>query len=423
MKQTGTETSSGGAVMGVVLAHVVRYVDVEITGLDEAETVDFVRGNERAVRHLQGQSVLGSARLAALGGLSGEDVFSTVGRHSESVARRIQKRGELNEHLPNLVSGFVAGVIPAENLDRVVTTRHRLRHDPVWQSAFDGKERSLVRKASRLNPRAFATYMARLERSLSDDGTTDTRAEKSLNRVKSWTDTDGRFRLSANFDAFTGEQISTALQAEARSLAKVADDAGEPVHHGGLLDAQALAGLIDAGNGMKGRPAVNIIIDHDTLTDGPHPGTVARTQNGLDVPVSVIGQLLCDATVTATHLDRAGRVLAVGRNSRTVTDAQKDALRVMYTSCAVCDVEFSRCEIHHIQYWENGGLTNLVNLVPLCNVHHGRVHHDNWQINLEDDRTLQWVRPDGTIFKTIPLPSGEQARTRAEHRKRESRRL
>ena len=409
--------------LAAVRSHVLCLEGVNIDWLDEAETVDLIKGNERAVRCLQGQSVVLSAHLSELGGLSGEDVFSTVGRLSASAARRMQKRGELTSHLPDIVAGFAGGSIPAENLDRVVTVRHRLRHDPQWQATFDGKQASLVRKASRLNPKAFARYLSELERSLSDDGETDTRHQKGLNNVKSWTDAQGRFRLSGNFDALTGEQINVALQAEARSLAKRSEDAGETVHHGGLLDAEALASLIESGNGVKGRPSVNIIIDADTLADGPHAGTVARTRNGVDVPLTLIEQLLCDATITFTYLDRMGQPLAVGRKSRTVTDAQKDALSVLYDSCAVCDVEFSRCEIHHIHYWENGGLTDLSNLIPLCHTHHSRVHHDQWSIRLDEHRTLHWIRPDKTTYATITLPSLPLAMQRGEHRKRKTRRL
>ncbi len=423
MKDTPTTHGIDADALEAVRNHVARLAGTDIDQLDEAETIDLIRGNERAIRNLEGQSVFLSARLSFLGGLSGEDVFSTAGRLSTSGGRRVQRRGELTAHLPNVVAGFASGSIPAENLDRIVTVRHRLRHNSQWQSTFDSKQSSLVRKASRLNPTAFSRYLAGLERSLSDDGETETKDQQNLNTVKSWTDAHGRFRLSGNFDALTGEQISTALQAEARSLAKRSEDAGETIHHDALLDAQAFVSLIDSGNGAKGRPSVNIVVDAETLAGGPHDGSVARTRNGVDVPATLIERLLCDATVTFTYLDRMGQPLAVGRKSRTVTDAQKDALSVLYHSCAVCDVEFSRCEIHHIQYWEHGGLTDLGNLIPLCHTHHSRVHHDNWSIRLDEHRTMYWIRPDQTIFATIPLPSTPLAEKRAEHRRRKARRL
>jgi hypothetical protein len=57
----------------------------------------------------------------------------------------------------------------------------------------------------------------------------------------------------------------------------------------------------------------------------------------------------------------------------------------MYTTCAIpdCDVPYHRCQIHHIDYWENGGRTDLDNQVPLCSRHHHAVHEGGWTLSLE----------------------------------------
>jgi hypothetical protein len=124
--------------------------------------------------------------------------------------------------------------------------------------------------------------------------------------------------------------------------------------------------------------------------------------------------MLCDAWITHTVLGPSGRALAVGRSHRTATDAQRTALRVMYPSCALCDVKFDHCEMHHIIEWEHGGPTDLTNLIPLCTVHHERVHK-GWHIELSDGRELTVLRPDGRLWKTIPLPSAAPARARGQH--------
>ncbi len=173
-----------------------------------------------------------------------------------------------------------------------------------------------------------------------------------------------------------------------------------------------------SGNSAKGRASINVVCDLDTLGSGTWDGTVKRTGAGNDIPLSDLRRLLCDAWITHTVLGPSGKALAVGRSYRTATDAQRAALRVMYQTCALCDVRFDHCEIHHIIEWEHGGPTDLNNLIPLCGVHHERVHHTGWQIALDDQCNLTVTKPDGQIWKTIPLPSAAPTRDRNNERKR-----
>ena len=46
--------------------------------------------------------------------------------------------------------------------------------------------------------------------------------------------------------------------------------------------------------------------------------------------------------------------------------------------------------------WEQGGRTDLDNLIPLCTEHHHLVHEGGWSLELHDDRTITLTRPDGT---------------------------
>jgi predicted restriction endonuclease len=43
---------------------------------------------------------------------------------------------------------------------------------------------------------------------------------------------------------------------------------------------------------------------------------------------------------------------------------------------------FHHCSIHHIDYWENGGPTDLDNLIPLCSRHHHKAHEGGWKLSL-----------------------------------------
>jgi len=96
--------------------------------------------------------------------------------------------------------------------------------------------------------------------------------------------------------------------------------------------------------------------------------------------------------------------LNLGRNTRLANRAQRRALRGLYRSCAIpgCTVGYDRCKLHHIIWWTNGGTTDLNNLLPVCNMHHTRIHNNGWIIELGPHRELTLRLPDGTIHTTAP---------------------
>ena len=75
-------------------------------------------------------------------------------------------------------------------------------------------------------------------------------------------------------------------------------------------------------------------------------------------------------------------VLDVGRSRRTAPPKLRRALTIRDGGCAVpdCDVDASRCEAHHITYWENHGETCISNMLLLCAKHHHLVHEGRWRI-------------------------------------------
>ncbi len=421
MKFTAPTTGTEVSVSACLREHADRLGQTPVGGLSEEEIIDLVRSNQRVIRRLEGIGTNAATRLAELGGLSAEDVFSTVGKQSTGEARRVQRRAELADGLPSLTRGFLAGTISTANLDAVASARHRLRHNPSWQAEFDTKDGSITMRAGRMNPKRFSGWLRDFTQRISDDGQTEQASAQERNSFRSWTNGDGRWQARLDLDALAGEKIQSAIEAEARSLAQQLSDAGEQVHHGERLNSEALMALVQSGNRSKGRASINVVCDIETLRSGVWDGTVKRTGAGNEIPLANIRRLLCDAWVTHTVLGPSGRALAVGRSHRTATDAQRAALRVMYETCAMCEVRFDHCEIHHIIEWEHGGPTDLHNLIPLCTVHHHRVHDDRWRIELDPERALTVYRPDGNRWKTIPLPSAHPARARNHLKKRKRR--
>jgi hypothetical protein len=93
--------------------------------------------------------------------------------------------------------------------------------------------------------------------------------------------------------------------------------------------------------------------------------------------------------------------LDLGRTARLVSPAlrellgQLDGERCRFPSCT----RASKLHAHHVRYWDNGGPTDLANLVLVCSRHHTLIHQHGFQLALTPDRTLT-VRTSNDI----PIP-------------------
>ena len=84
--------------------------------------------------------------------------------------------------------------------------------------------------------------------------------------------------------------------------------------------------------------------------------------------------LMCDATYEV-WFERDGEVIGSGRATRQINRRLRRALEHRHPTCAVPGCEATRgLHAHHIRHWEDGGPTELANLVLVCPYHH-RLHH------------------------------------------------
>ena len=84
--------------------------------------------------------------------------------------------------------------------------------------------------------------------------------------------------------------------------------------------------------------------------------------------------LTCDATCEV-WFERDGQVIGAGRTTRTINRRLRRALEHRDRCCAVPGCGATRgLHAHHVRHWEDGGETELTNLVLLCPYHH-RLHH------------------------------------------------
>ncbi|TMS51786.1 HNH endonuclease signature motif containing protein [Mycobacterium sp. DBP42] len=84
--------------------------------------------------------------------------------------------------------------------------------------------------------------------------------------------------------------------------------------------------------------------------------------------------LLCDATCEA-WFESHGQPIGAGRTTRTISRRLRRALEHRDRCCAVPGCGATRgLHAHHLVHWEDGGRTDLDNLVLVCPYHH-RAHH------------------------------------------------
>src|SRR3954469_21902822 len=84
--------------------------------------------------------------------------------------------------------------------------------------------------------------------------------------------------------------------------------------------------------------------------------------------------LTCDATCEV-WFQRHGQVIGAGRETRLINRRLRRALEHRDRCCVVPGCGATRgLHAHHIQHWEDGGHTELANLVLVCPYHH-RLHH------------------------------------------------
>ncbi|WP_232668700.1 HNH endonuclease, partial [Pseudonocardia sp. TRM90224] len=95
-------------------------------------------------------------------------------------------------------------------------------------------------------------------------------------------------------------------------------------------------------------------------------------------------QLACNAAVIPIVMNSDSQPLDIGRLSRVIPDGMRRAVAARDRGCARCGRPASWCDVHHVIEWQNGGPTEINNLVMLCRMHHREVHSTEWIVRMVD---------------------------------------
>lgn len=374
--------------------------DFDLTAVLPSDLPDITQ----AIRRIQNRCTAATIAIAKQARLAGDDPDATLlgqGGVSGSQARKERDRAETTDAMPDLDDAVSAGDISGEHLDAISRARKGL--SDAERQLFDELASELAEIAADLPVDTFKRRLRTIiDKARRDNGLTRLQQQRAKSGLKLWEDADGMGHAHITSDGERFAKLRTAVERHAASMAAAAKKHGESVSMGPGLMLDALIDLLDHAAGNLGRPTITIIVDEETLRNGPHPGTVCETEAGVDLPIAVVRRHLCDSTTQTVTFGSNGLPLHVGRKSRTATPAQWAALNALYRSCAWngCDRPITWCQAHHINEWEHGGLTDLDNLIPLCSRHHHAVHEGGWRITLLADRSLEIHRPSDQATKS-----------------------
>jgi Domain of unknown function (DUF222) len=359
---------------------------------------------------VEGREVAFAQRTAAVSSFP-EKSLAEAGNSSLRHGGRLLERAETAAAVPELGASLDAGRVSGDHVD--VMTRVLRDLKPALRPELAGQAERLVVIAEQSTPDEFARAAREAARRLERDGDGLERLERQRRavRMNAWVDKDsGMGRWSVTWDPATMAILENRLDSQVQSLFHDTHPDGcptDPMEKQSFLRAHALLAMLQGHGAKSGRPEIVVVEDFtDPLPDG-RPSLDWGVD--VDLPREFLEVLRPTASVHTVKV-RNGVVLEapgelnLGRTTRLANRAQRRALRGLYATCAIpgCRVRYSRTKLHHVLWWRHGGRSDLDNFLPVCEVHHQKIHHNGWIISLGPNRELTIVLPDGQVMTTGP---------------------
>jgi hypothetical protein len=326
--------------------------------------------------------VIPERELVAHGGLTSRE------------AREVVSRGLVTEAAPEMASVLAAGDTTAAHVDAL---GRGLKIAGAEREAFMAHLPELVEASTTMTASEFSYLVTETAKSVvADDGLSTFERQKRETFFKMRNEADGCLSVSGKFDPISASILKSKIGRLVEAMFHSGDKEVpvevmpwiEPNDH---RQAQALIDLVSGASetfsDVSARAEIVVHVDLETLQHGLHAGGTCRTALGADLPVETVRRLACEAEILPVVLDGRSVPIDVGRSKRLATIHQRRALEAIHPTCAIpdCEVIFDHCNVHHIEYWENGGATDLNNMVPLCSRHHHAAHEGGWKLQLDPE--------------------------------------
>src|SRR5438105_12985070 len=123
-------------------------------------------------------------------------------------------------------------------------------------------------------------------------------------------------------------------------------------------------GMLPRRNGA--RPHISVHTTVESLK-GELGAAASHLQNGMPISNKTVQRLACDGTLHRV-LKADSMVIDVGRARRTAQPAHWRGLKARHKTYAWpgCDRPIGWTYAHHVEFWAEGGQTNLRKMGPLC---------------------------------------------------------
>jgi hypothetical protein len=342
---------------------------------------------------------------------------------SASTARQWVRAAANLESLPHLAEGLESGALSLDLVDHLaeVATPEsdaELREVSEHWNVQQARELATWHKA-RAEAVAEAQARARAQREPEKDG-----QEGAGAAVREFEHRTLRFNDSKRsvWVAFTKDDYAVAksvlvgrVTSDGAGTASppVSDPLGYLPYDQRLYDA--LMDLFQAGTGPRadssraaGAPTRPRVVVHAPLEVlvGCSTDDMAEIAGVGPVSVEIVRRLACDANVDLAVEDRNGTIMDQGRVRRDPTPVQRVEIDRRDKGCRFPGCSYTEfTNVHHVQHWADGGLTNLDNLVTLCGRHHRAVHELGWAVTGNADAVLTFTGPHGRSMHSAPSPT------------------
>ncbi len=362
----------------------------EFAELESGEVVKLILQADSARRQLDGYL---TALLGRFGDLEGQDAVEELcrqfglGRHR---ARQQAKAAGALKALPTTLEAAKEGWISIDHARLLGESHERAQ-------LTQAQELELITLAISEDLDQFKkTVIRREDERRADDGLTRHERQRERRSGKVFDGDDDMVILYAQFDRIAGDRVKTALHNLSDRLFREDAKTGSDRTHE-QRNADALVALITQTPKSSGNPSEDdvqddssgcdeiapqattliVSVDYDTLSGQlKNAGLI----DGTPIDVDDLRHIACDAGIVPAIFAADGQPLYMGRKQRAVTSAQKLALVARDKQCIGCGMRASACDAHHIIWWDEGGPTDITNLVLLCPKCHKKVHKQGYQV-------------------------------------------
>lgn len=364
---------------------------------------DAVAEAVRLLDRLQAKVIEAIGELHANGGYAADGDVSITAWLRRACALSQKQAGALGltatrlRDLPGTSSLYEDGVLTSSQVSIITGTITNLT-----APLFAEHEPELLARFSTLSPRDLTTAMRRWQAAAEDELCTQfpETPQRTLRLSATW---NGRRELSGSFDPYAGDTIERAVEM-AMTWDGAAETRGYAQRRGDALFEICKQFLVkhDKPRRNRNRPSVGVLIDLHKLEEAGR----ASLRDGTPLDRATTKQILCDSDVHRIVTAGSGVVFDYGRETRLVTRELWNVLVDIDGGCryGTCDRKHDWTEAHHVWAWEDGGPTDLDNLVLLCSRHHHLIHQHGWHAKLLPDRTFVVTTPTGTTIESHPPP-------------------